>query len=127
MIGFVENIEQKTLENTFFRQVLYTGQHEQLVLMSLKPGEDIGTEVHKVTDQFLRIEKGSGKVIIDGNEMMVESGTAIIVPAGSEHNLINTSSTEELKLYTIYAPAHHKDKVIHKTKEDAQNDTQDHL
>jgi len=116
MKGYVDNIEKLTLENENFRKVLYTGKYSQLVLMSLKPNEDIGLEVHPNVDQFFRIEKGQGKVIIDGVEHEVSDGIAIIVPAGSEHNVINTS-TESLKLYTIYSPANHKDGTIHETKE----------
>lgn len=127
MTGFVDNIEKITLENDNFRKVLYTGQHAQLVVMSLLPSEDIGMEVHGVTDQFLRIEKGEGKVILNGEERIVKDGDVIIVPAGTEHNLINTSSQNPLKLYTLYSPPHHKDKIVHKTKKDAQDDTSDHL
>jgi mannose-6-phosphate isomerase-like protein (cupin superfamily) len=120
MKGYVTNIEKDTLENGNFRKVLYTSKHSQLVLMSLKPGEEIGLEVHPDNDQFFRIEKGRGKCVIDGNEYELEDGTAIVVPAGSEHNVINTSDTEELKLYTIYSPAHHKDGIIRATKEEAE-------
>ena len=117
MTGYVDNIEKLTLENENFRKVLYTGKHSQLVLMSLKPNEDIGLEVHPDVDQFFRIEKGQGKVVIDGIEHEISDGVAVIVPAGSEHNVINTSATESLKLYTIYSPANHKDGTIHETKE----------
>ncbi len=117
MKGYVDNIEKLTLENENFRKVLYTGKHSQLVLMSLKPNEDIGLEVHPNVDQFFRIEKGQGKVIIDGIEHEISDGSAVIVPSGSEHNVINTSATESLKLYTIYSPANHKDGTIHETKE----------
>lgn len=127
MAGFVDNIEEKTLANSYFRQVLYTGQHVQLVLMTLKPQEEIGFEVHEITDQFLRIEAGEGKVIIDGEEHTIKDGTAIIVPAMSKHNVINTSETQELKLYTVYAPPHHKDGVVHQTKQEAEADREDHL
>lgn len=127
MIGFIDNIEEKTLTNTFFRQVIYTGQYAQLVLMCLQPNEDIGIEIHETVDQFFRIEAGEGKVILSGEEHPVKDGSAIIVPAGTQHNLINTSSTSQLKLYTIYSPPHHKDGVIHKTKAEALADTTDHL
>jgi mannose-6-phosphate isomerase-like protein (cupin superfamily) len=127
MTGYVDNIEKQTEENKFFRQVLYTGQHAQLVVMSLLPTEDIGMEVHEVTDQFLRIEGGEGKVIINGEEKLVKDGDAVIVPAGAQHNVINTSSTAPLKLYTIYSPPHHKDGTVHKTKAEAMADEEDHL
>jgi mannose-6-phosphate isomerase-like protein (cupin superfamily) len=117
--GFHTNIEKETLENKNFRKVLYTAAYMQLVLMSLKPGEDIGLEVHGV-DQFFRFEKGKGKVIIGNNEYEVKDGDVIIVPAGMPHNVINTSETEELKLYTLYAPPHHKDGIIRETKEEAE-------
>ncbi len=120
--GYKENIEQLTIENTNFRKVLYTAQHIQLVLMSLKPGEDIGTEVHTENDQFFRFEKGNGKVFIDGNVYEVTDGSAVVVPSGAEHNVVNISSTEDLKLYTIYSPAHHKDGVVRKTKVEAEVD-----
>jgi len=119
MKGYITNIEKGTLENDNFRQVLYTGKHSQLVLMSLKPKEEIGMEVHPDNDQFFRFEKGLGKVIIDGNEYEVKDGFAVIVPAGAQHNVINTSETEALKLYTIYSPAHHKDSIVRATKEEA--------
>lgn len=120
MKGFSANIEQDTLENKNFRKVLYTAKHSQLVLMSLKPKEEIGMEVHKDNDQFFRFERGEGKCIIDGNEYAVADGSAIIVPAGAQHNVVNTSATEELKLYTIYSPAHHKDKIVRETKQQAE-------
>jgi len=120
MKGFNANIEKDTLENNNFRKVLYTGKHCQLVLMSLKLNEEIGMEVHKDNDQFFRFEKGQGKVIIDGNEYKVTDGSAIVVPAGAEHNIINTSGTDELKLYTIYSPAHHQDGVVRATKDEAE-------
>lgn len=127
MTGFAGNIEEQTLENTFFRKVIYTGQHAQLVLMCLQPNEEIGKEVHTVTDQFFRFEQGEGKVLINGEEHVVKDGDAIIVPAGSEHNVINTSSEKQLKFYTIYSPPHHKDGIVHKTKAEALADTEDHL
>ena len=120
MKGFNSNIEQATLENNYFRKVLYSAKHSQLVLMSLKPGEDIGLEVHTENDQFFRFEKGQGKCIIDNNEYLVEDGSAIVVPAGASHNIINTSQTSDLKLYTIYSPAHHKDQILRATKEEAE-------
>ena len=120
MKGFSSNIEKDTLENVNFRKVLYTAAHCQLVLMSLKPMEEIGMEIHADNDQFFRFEKGDGKCIIDGNEYEVKDGSAIIVPAGAEHNVINTSATEDLKLYTVYSPAHHKDGIVRATKEEAE-------
>ena len=120
MKGFNANLEQQTLANNNFRQVLYTAKHCQLVLMSLKPNEEIGMEVHPDNDQFFRFEQGAGKCIIDGNEYMVADGSAIIVPAGSNHNIINTSAEQALKFYTIYSPAHHKDGVVRETKEQAE-------
>ena len=122
MKGFCDNIEKATLENDNFRKVLYTGGHSQLVLMSLKPREEIGMEVHRENDQFFRFESGRGKVVIDGNEYEVEDGFAVVVPAGAQHNVINTSDSEDLKLYTIYSPAHHKDGIVRATKEEAEDD-----
>lgn len=122
MKGYNANIEKDTITNTNFRKVLYTGKHCQLVLMSLKPNEEIGMEVHTDNDQFFRFEKGEGKCIIDGNEYALTDGSVIIVPAGAQHNIINTSSTEDLKLYTIYSPAHHKDGVVRATKAEAEAD-----
>ncbi len=119
MTGFVDNIEEKTENNTNFRQVLFTGKYAQLVVMNLKPSEEIGMEVHPNVDQFFRFEDGDGKVIINGEEQIVSDGFAVVVPAGAEHNVINTSTTEELKLYTIYSPPNHPDGTIHKTKEEA--------
>jgi mannose-6-phosphate isomerase-like protein (cupin superfamily) len=122
MKGFKGNIEELTLENENFRQVLYTATQSQLVVMSLKPREDIGVEIHEDTDQFFRFEKGQGKVVIDGNEQSVGDGDAVIVPAGAKHNVINTSSDSLLKFYTVYSPAHHRDGVVHVAKIDAEND-----
>jgi len=123
MKGFNANIEEQTLQNSDFRHVLYTGKHFQLVLMSLKPGEDIGKEVHEDNDQFFRIEQGTGKCVIDGNEYEIRDGSAIVVPAGSEHNVMNVSDSEDLKLYTIYSPAHHQDGVVRATKSEAEADS----
>lgn len=119
MRGFHSSIEKDTLENTNFRKVLYTGKHSQLVLMSLKPREEIGMEVHPDNDQFFRFEKGQGKCIIDGNEYDLRDGSAIVVPAGANHNIINVSDTDDLKLYTIYSPAHHRDGIVRATKQEA--------
>jgi mannose-6-phosphate isomerase-like protein (cupin superfamily) len=120
MTGYHGNIENLTLKNTYFRHVLFTGKNEQLVLMSLAPKEEIGMEVHESVDQFFRFEKGEGKVVIDGDEFSVGDGDAVIVPAGSNHNVINTSDSEDLKLYTIYSPPNHPEGTIHKTKEEAE-------
>jgi len=118
--GFAADIEKDTIENTDFRRVLYTGKYSQLVLMSLKPGEEIGSEVHDDIDQFFRFEEGEGKVVIDGVEHAVKDGSAVIVPAGAEHNVINTSETADLRIYTIYSPPEHQDKTIHTTKAEAE-------
>ncbi len=120
MKGFNSNIEQDTLENTDFRRVLYTSKHCQLVLMSLKPKEEIGLETHEENDQFLRFEGGTGAVLIDDNRYEVKDGDAVVVPAGARHNVINLSDTDQLKIYTIYSPPHHKDGTIHVTKKDAE-------
>jgi mannose-6-phosphate isomerase-like protein (cupin superfamily) len=119
MKGFHSNIEKDTLKNDSFRKVLYTGKHSQLVLMCLKPAEEIGMEVHADNDQFFRFEEGQGKCIIDGNEYKIKDGSAIVVPAGAKHNIINISKTENLKLYTIYSPAHHKDGIVRASKAEA--------
>ncbi|MEO8772044.1 MAG: cupin domain-containing protein [Ferruginibacter sp.] len=119
MKGFKGNIEQLTLDNDNFRKVLYTAQHLQLVLMSLQAGEDIGAETHVNNDQFFRFESGEGKCIIDNNEYHVAEGYVIVVPAGAEHNIINTG-TAALKLYTIYGPPNHQDGTLRKTKKDAE-------
>lgn len=124
MKGYTGNIEKLTLENDNFRKVIYTAKYSQLVLMSLRPNEEIGMEVHEDTDQFFRFEKGNGKVIIDGNEYDLADGSAIVVPSGAQHNVINVSSDSPLKLYTIYSPAHHRDGVVHATKEQAEADNE---
>lgn len=118
--GYKDNIERLTLENENFRKVLYTAEHCQLVAMTLRPGEEIGSEVHEEGDQFFRFEKGEGKAVVNENEYAVGDGDAVIVPAGATHNVINTSSTEPLKLYTIYAPPHHQDGVVRATKAEAE-------
>jgi mannose-6-phosphate isomerase-like protein (cupin superfamily) len=119
MKGYKENVEMAVLQNTNFRKVLYTGAHSQLVAMSIESDSEIGMETHKDTDQFFRFEKGTGKVFIDENEYLISDGDAVIVPAGAKHNIINTSSSEPLKLYTVYSPAHHKDGVVYATKAEA--------
>ena len=126
MTGYIGNIEEKTLTNSNFREVVFTGTYCQLVVMSLKSGEEIGSEVHKSVDQFFRIEKDRGKVIIGGAENQIIEGVGIVIPAGTEHNVINASSNSDLKLYTIYSPPQHKDGIVHKTKEDAMADETDH-
>lgn len=117
MKGFIQNIEEETLSNSDYRRVLYTSKHSQLVLMVLRHGEEIGEEIHEDNDQFFRFESGEGKVIIDGLEHEVSDGFAVLIPAGAKHNVMNTGA-EDLKLYTIYSPAHHKDGTIHHTKAD---------
>ena len=118
--GFVTGIEDETKKNTDFRRVLYTGKYSQLVLMRLRPGEEIGEEVHENVDQFFRFEAGNGTVVIDGVKHAVKDGSAAVVPSGARHNVLNTSKTADLKLYTIYSPPEHQDKVVRKTKQDAQ-------
>ena len=125
MKGFKTNIEKETLQNSNFRKVLYTAPHLQLVLMSLKPGEEIGEEIHAENDQFFRFESGKGKCIIDGNEYQVEDGDSIIVPKGAKHNVINVDSNADLKIYTIYAPPHHKDGILRATKEEAESNKEE--
>ena len=119
MSGYVTDIEEETRNNEYFRKVLFTGKHNQLVVMSLQPGEDIGMEVHPSVDQFFRVEEGYGKIIIDGQESQLKDGNVVVVTAGSEHNIINTGNTE-LKLYTIYSPPNHPEGTVHKTKAEAE-------
>lgn len=121
MKGFVSNIEKLSLENENFRRVLYTAKNSQLVIMSLKPGEDIGEEIHQL-DQFIRCESGQGRAVLDDVQHEISDGFVVIVPAGTKHNIINTSSDKELKLYTVYSPPNHRDGVIHRTKADAGDD-----
>ena len=125
MKGFKTAIENETLENTNFRKVVYTSKHSQLVLMSLRPGEEIGMETHRGNDQFFRVEKGRGRCLIDGNAYELSDGDAVVVPSGAQHNIINVSSEEELKLYTIYSPPHHKDGIVRATKEDAESNEEE--
>ncbi len=120
--GFVEDIDALTTQNRDFRRVVYTSKHVQVVLMSLKPGEDIGAEVHDV-DQFFRVEAGTGEVVINDRRSSVKAGSAIVVPAGARHNVINTGK-DSLQVYTLYAPPQHRDKVVHHTKADAQRDSE---
>lgn len=121
MAGYIVSIEKKTLENDYFRQVLFTGKYAQLVVMSLQPGEEIGNEVHTNVDQFFRIEQGEATFIFGGTERhTVKDGDAVVVPAGTYHNVINASKKTKLKLYTIYSPPNHPDKTVHKTKAEAE-------
>ncbi|MFA5003499.1 MAG: cupin domain-containing protein [Methanolinea sp.] len=117
--GFTANLETETRKNTDFRRVLYTGKFSQLVLMRLKPGEEIGDETHDDVDQFFRFEEGQGVVVIDGVKHAVKDGSGVVVPSGTKHNVINTSKVADLKLYTIYSPPEHQDKVVRKTKQEA--------
>ena len=122
MKGFVQDIEILAVKNDKFRQVLYTAKNSQLVLMSLNPQEDIGAEIHKV-DQFFRVEEGSGEAVLNGARTPIQAGFAVLVPAEVNHNIINTGSVP-LKLYTLYAPPHHRDGVVHETRADAEGDTE---
>ncbi len=121
MPGFIINIEDKSLKNDFFREVLFTTPKSQLVVMSLRPGEEIGTEAHEKSDQFIRVEAGEGKAVLNGQTSNIEDGSAIVIPAGTEHNIINTSG-ESMKLYTLYTPPQHPDGTIHKTKAEAEKE-----
>ncbi len=120
MTGYIGSIEKATLRNGFFRQVLFTGKHSQLVVMCLQPNEEIGNEVHPDIDQFFRIEEGNAKFVMNGKENLAGDGDAVVVPAGTYHNVINTSSTKPLRLYTIYSPPNHPDGTVHKTKAEAE-------
>jgi mannose-6-phosphate isomerase-like protein (cupin superfamily) len=119
MAGYHINIEEKTLANDNFREVLHTGPHSQLVVMTLKPGEEIGMETHGDRDQFIRVEAGDGEAILGGQRHRLEDGVAIVIPAGTEHNVVNTSRSEALRLYTVYSPAEHPDGTVHRTKQEA--------
>jgi mannose-6-phosphate isomerase-like protein (cupin superfamily) len=120
MAGFSTDIERATLENENFREVLNTAAHSQLVVMTLKPREEIGTERHDDGDQFIRVETGNGEAIIDGETHLLSDGVAVVIPAGSTHNVVNTSDTEALRLYTIYSPPEHPDGTVHRTKKEAE-------
>jgi len=120
MKGFKTNIEEATKNNNNFRQVLYSGKHSQLVLMALEPNQEIGMEVHQDNDQFFRFEEGEGEVIIDGTKYIVKDGDAVVIPAGANHNVVNTSAIAKLKMYTLYSPAHHKDGIVRATKAEAE-------
>lgn len=119
MTSYLTDIERKTLENTKFREVLFTGPHAQLVVMALPPGEEIGLETHGGVDQFIRVESGYGTAVLDGEEHTLQDGSAVVIPAGTSHNILNSSPTEVLKLYTIYSPPEHPDGTVHVTKADA--------
>jgi mannose-6-phosphate isomerase-like protein (cupin superfamily) len=119
MSGYSVNIETKTLENTYFRQVLFTAPHSQLVVMTLQVGEEIGQETHPDRDQFIRVEAGQGEAILDGERHALGDGTAVVIPAGTEHNVVNTSGLEPLRLYTSYSPPEHPDGTINRTKQEA--------
>ncbi len=125
MKGFLQDIETLTRTNSKYRKVLYTSKHSQLVLMSLQPGQEIGLEIHENNDQFFRIETGQGTVIIDDNEYTVKDGSAVVVPAGAKHNIINSSDTESLKMYTIYSPPHHKEGIEFNDKASADASDED--
>ena len=118
MTGYVANIEKLSQDNTYFRQVLFTATHSQLVVMAIQPGEDIGMETHPEHDQFIRIESGNGKAMLNGEESVLTAGYAVVIPAGTEHNIVNTGDSV-MKLYTLYTPPEHKDGTIHKTKAEA--------
>jgi mannose-6-phosphate isomerase-like protein (cupin superfamily) len=120
MAGYIVDIEKKTLANNLFRKVLFTGKHAQLVVMCLRPGEEIGNEVHQKVDQFFRIEKGRALFVFKGKKVLAKDGDAVIVPAGTYHNVINAAKTIKLKLYTLYSPPNHPDGTVHKTKAAAE-------
>jgi mannose-6-phosphate isomerase-like protein (cupin superfamily) len=123
---FIINIEDATVANSHYRKELFTGKHSQLVLMNLRPGEEIGTEVHEL-DQFIRFEAGEGTVMLDGKEHRVNDGIAVVIPAGTQHNVVNTSKKDDLKLYSIYSPPEHKVGTLHKTKQEAEADPDHHF
>ena len=126
MKGYIVQLEEATRTNHHYRRVLFTAKHSQLVLMSLKPGEEIGEEVHEL-DQFIRFEEGEGAVVLDGKSHAVGDGFAVVIPAGTRHNVLNGSKTADLKLYSLYSPPEHKDGTIHKTKQDADADHDHHF
>lgn len=126
MSGYSINIEEKTLQGDHFREVLYTTERSQLVIMTLQVGEEIGMEHHTGHDQFIRIESGQGKAILDGEEHALEDGVAVVIPAGTEHNVINTSATDKLKLYTLYTPPEHPHGIVHRTKAEADEYARQH-
>ena len=126
-VGFVDKIDELTRRNDDFRRVIYTAPHSQVVVMSLEPLEDIGLETHDAIDQFFRIEDGRGEVLLAGETHPITPGDAVVVPAGTSHNVINTSATQRLRLMTIYSPPAHKDGVIHRTRAEAMHDDEDHV
>ena len=126
MSGYSINIEEKTLAGNNFREVLYTTQRSQLVIMTLQPGEEIGLEKHEGHDQFIRVEAGQGVAILDGEQHKLEDGVAVVIPAGTEHNVINTSSSEPMRLYTLYTPPEHPDGIVHATKAEADDYDKQH-
>ncbi len=119
MSGYSVDIERATLENDDFRRVLYTAPHSQVVVMSIEPGGEIGMERHDTGDQFIRVEEGEGEAILDGERHELRDGTALVIPSGTEHNVINTSRSDPLRLYTVYSPAQHPDGTVHRTKAEA--------
>lgn len=121
MSGYRVDIEAKTHENENFREVLFTGPHSQLVIMTLKPGEEIGMETHSDRDQFIRVEEGSGEAILDGERHMLAHGIAVVIPAGTRHNIVNTSALDSLRLYTLYSPPEHPDRIVHRTRQEAED------
>ena len=125
MAGFIDNIEELTINNSNFRKVLFTAPNSQLVVMNLKPGENIGMEVHSDIDQFIRVESGEGKAILNGEETVIKDDFAVVIPAGTQHDIVNTSSEEELKLYTIYSPPEHLPETVHVTKAEAMEAEKD--
>lgn len=126
MAGYSINIEEKTLKNDNFREVLYTGPNSQLVVMTLQPGDEIGLEKHETHDQFIRVEEGEGYAVLDGEKHALADGVAVVIPAGTQHNVVNTSKSEPLRLYTIYTPPEHPDGTINKTKADADEYERQH-
>jgi mannose-6-phosphate isomerase-like protein (cupin superfamily) len=126
MASYVVDIERRTSENTWFREVLFTGPHAQLVVMALRPGEEIGMETHDDVDQFIRVESGHGTAILDGQRHALQDGSAVVIPAGTSHNIVNVSPSETLKLYTLYSPPEHPDGTVHKTKAEAENYEREH-
>jgi mannose-6-phosphate isomerase-like protein (cupin superfamily) len=126
MAGYVVNIEQRTNENDYFREVLFTAPHSQLVVMTLQPGEEIGQETHDDGDQFIRVESGTGEAILDGEKSSLGVGSAVVIPAGVEHNIVNSSGDEPLRLYTVYTPPEHPDGTINKDKAEAEEYEKSH-